>query len=70
MIDVLLPYSKAMMSYYCRESPWKEIDEVNHSLVAWLDELDPEWDWGFQGDAVWFRLSTSDIATLFKLRWG
>lgn len=71
MIDVLLPYGTAMKAYFCRESPWGEVDEVNHDIVDWLETpgRDPDWDWGFQGDFVFFRFRDHNIAMLFKLMW-
>lgn len=72
MIDVFLPYSKVMVAYHCRESPFSEVDEVNHDIVAWLEFHDPRdtWDWGLRGDEVWFRFRDPSMATLFKLTWG
>ena len=74
MIDVLIPYDQVMIAYPCGESPWGEVDEINHDLVDWLEEpgRDPDWDWGFEqgGDVVFFRFRDPQVAMLFKLTWA
>ena len=72
MIDVLIPYDQVMRAYPDRESPWDESDEVDRDLVAWLEEpgRDPDWEWGFIAEKVWFRFRDHEVAMLFKLIWA